>query len=108
MRAIILAAALLVASPALADDAYRAYRHEVNKVTEIEYRAYREQIDPQHLRGKPHGYDLDHIQPVKVCYIKEIPAEVCGAHWNLRVIPAHDNRSEGCRTCKAVEATGGQ
>ena len=77
---------------------YKAYRHRVDRETAVIYRSYRTVIDPQGLRGKMHGYDLDHIQSVKDCYRTGMTVQACAAPTNLQVIPAHENRSMGCKS----------
>ena len=77
---------------------YKAYRQLVDRETAVIYRLYRVEIDPQGLRGKLHGYDLDHIRSVKDCYRTGIAVQACSAPTNLQVIPAHENRSMGCKS----------
>ena len=77
---------------------YKAYRYLVDRETAVIYRLYRVEIDPQGLRGKLHGYDLDHILSVKDCYRTGITVQVCAAPENLQIIPAHENRSMGCKS----------
>lgn len=88
-----------IAFPASASDpAYRSYAREVRALTEQGYRQHRDTIDPQHLRGKRHGYDLDHDPiSIKECWLKRMTASSCASASNLRVVPAHQNRSEGCK-----------
>lgn len=82
---------------------YKVYRHLVDRETAVIYRINRAVIDPQGLRGKQHGYDLDHIQSVKDCYRTGTTVQACSAPTNLQVIPAHENRSMGCKSvgCRA-------
>ncbi|MBN9525737.1 MAG: hypothetical protein J0H82_06030 [Alphaproteobacteria bacterium] len=95
----VLAMALSVAPAAswAKDPAYAAYRAEVRKHTEKSYTANKALIDPSGERGKASGKDLDHIKPVKQCFLTGQSASSCGAASNLRVIDAGKNRSEGCR-----------
>jgi hypothetical protein len=82
---------------------YKAYRHLVDRETAVIYRSYRATIDPQGLRGKLHGYDLDHILSVKDCYRTGMTVQACSSPTNLQVIPAYENRSMGCKStgCRA-------
>ena len=86
------------APPSEAVSEYKAYRYLVDRETAVIYRLYRVEIDPQGLRGKLHGYDLDHIQSVKDCYRTGVTVQACSAPTNLQVIPAHENRSMGCKS----------
>jgi len=76
---------------------YDEYRREVDRVTERNYREYRAWIDPDGLRGRKHGYDLDHMWPAKMCWVHGWAPETCASVALLRVMPAKQNRSEGCR-----------
>jgi len=90
------AALCLLSGPVWArDPGYVAYRHQVDKATHRVYLANRGVIDPHRLRGR--GYDLDHKVPVKVCYQRGMSVASCSAVGNLRMLSAHENRSEGCR-----------
>jgi len=82
------------------NNSYREYRREVDRLSNKNYRAHRSEIDPAHLRGKRAHHDLDHIKPVKRCYEQGMSPETCANTGNLRVLDAHQNRSEGCRGCK--------
>ena len=87
-----------IAFPASASDpAYRSYAREVRALTEQVYRQNRNVIDPQRLRGKRRGFDLDHVVAVKECWLQGLSVTVCAAPSNLRVVQAHQNRSEGCK-----------
>lgn len=82
------------------DSPYRQYRREVDRLSNENYRRNRAQIDPAHMRGKRGHMDLDHRTPVKQCFDRGIPAAQCADPGNLRMLDAHQNRSEGCRGCK--------
>lgn len=79
---------------------YREYRREVDRLSNQNYRQHRQQIDPARLRGERAKMDLDHATPVKRCYEQGLPPERCADPSNLRLMDAHQNRSEGCRGCK--------
>ena len=100
---IALAAALIgLAAPAAAEPpaeypTYRAYRAAVDRATELTFRRHGRDIDPMRQRGRAGGLDLDHIVPVKQCWLEGWTPERCGAWDNLRMLEARRNRSEGCR-----------
>lgn len=77
------------------DEKRAAYDKEVRTHTERSYRQNRDEIDPGRVRGK--GYDLDHITPRGQGYREGTPPSQIGAKENLRMLPASQNRSEGCR-----------
>ncbi len=79
---------------------YRDYRKEVDRVTSHNFRKNRASIDPGHTRGKRGGNDLDHRTPVKQCFDRGMSAAQCADPSNLRMLEAHQNRSEGCRGCR--------
>lgn len=70
---------------------------EVRKHTERSCLADRTTVDPFGQRGRNAGKDLDHIVPVKQCYLSGQSPSSCGAASNLRVMDAGQNRSEGRR-----------
>lgn len=82
---------------------YKAYRYLVDRETAVVYRKHKVEIDPQGLRGKLQGYDLDHILSVKDCYRTGVTVQACAAPMNLQIMPAHENRSMGCKSvgCRA-------
>lgn len=92
-----LAIALTPAVAPAADTDYRAYRHQVDRETAKTWREHRWIIDPMNQRGRAGGLDLDHIKPVKQCWVEKLPAKECGSLDNLRMLDARRNRSEGCR-----------
>lgn len=81
-----------------AREQYAAFRREVVRETANTYRRHRASIDPVSLRGKLHGYDLDHIQSVRDCHRIGMTVQACAAPSNLQIIPAHENRSMGCKS----------
>jgi len=97
--ALILVAAASWSSLAISKDAnYQAYRKDVVKESNKNYRANKDTIDPGRERGKAAGKDLDHIKSVKDCYKDGTSASACASPNNLRILDASQNRSEGCRT----------
>lgn len=101
-------AIVIAASPATAwskDPAYAAYRRAVDRETAKTYRENRAWIDPMGLRGKARGHDLDHITPVKQCWLGGETVKSCAAPTNLRMLDASKNRSEGCRAKNCRTAT---
>lgn len=97
LAAAIFLAATNVTARTACQSAYCAYRQEVERQTEANYKRHRDTIDPLRLRGRQHGYDLDHIIPVKQCWLRKMTADECAAPTNLRILDARKNRSEGCR-----------
>lgn len=73
-----------------------SYYREVWRLTEIEYKAHIQTINPTRIhRGSL--YHLDHIYSIKEGYTKKVkPAEIASRH-NLRLIDRHSNLSKGDR-----------
>lgn len=74
------------------------YRYEVSKVTERNYREFREEINPhQHKRGlagEDGAYHLDHIVPVRWCFENNISADIAGSIDNLQMMLWEENLSK--------------
>lgn len=88
---------LLLPQPAVSDPLYKAYRQEVDRETAATFLANREQIDPLRTRGRRRGIDLDHIKPVKQCWLEGLAPKDCASLSNLRLMDARLNRAESCR-----------
>lgn len=65
------------------------YKEKVNKLTRINYRLYKHEIDPRSKRNKE--YHLDHIYSIKEGFVNSIPIEVIASKYNLRVIHSSEN-----------------
>ena len=83
------------AMPHAAPTQYKSYRHEVDKLTNQNFRANKGIIDPGSRRGR--GYDLDHKTAVKECFNRGMSAASCAAPSNLQMLNSHTNRSVGCK-----------
>lgn len=106
-RVILLTTTLLAGTAearVVSDDAatYQAYRRNVDRETAKVYKAHRQEIDPDGLRGRTHGYDLDHATPARCAYAFGWPAAQVASAVNLRVMPAAKNRADGARGCKGA------
>lgn len=101
LRASILSLLLLTGTAEAATPqatAYQSYRKQVDRLTVATWRAHRAELDPEGLRGQ--GHDLDHLIPARCAYAYGWPASEAAQAWNLRVIPASLNRSQGARGCR--------
>lgn len=110
MVRIAVVAALVLCAPAFAGEpatgnasdrlvaaSWRAYRAEVDRETAITWEKHRIELDPMETRGRRFQIDLDHIKPVRQCWLEELPPKECAALGNLRLMSAWLNRLEGCR-----------
>lgn len=89
---------LLFGVPAFAGEpAYKAYRAEVDRETAATWQKHKAELDPMETRGRARGIDLDHIKPVKQCWLEGLSPKECAAVGNLRLMSAWLNRREGCR-----------
>jgi hypothetical protein len=80
--------------------AYQQYRREVDRLTTATWRQHQLELDPEGRRGRARGFDLDHGVSARCAYGFGWPPERVAEIWNLRVIPAAQNRSEGARGCQ--------
>ena len=67
------------------------YRLLVRKLSDITYRQFKEEINPQnHRRGKK-TWHLDHIFPIIECFKQGWPAEKAASRENLQMLLWSDN-----------------
>lgn len=91
--------------------AWQVYADKVRMLSNIEYLNHIDLINPDNLpRGKssdPLSYKLEHIAPVRFCFDKGIPADVCAHHTNLRLVQWTDKVGSRTQACKlpAIVAT---
>lgn len=73
--------------------AYELYESRVNRITEYNYRNYKEKINPNNYkRARTNGYHLDHKFSKQEGFLQGIAPEIIG-HWsNLQMLPAKENR----------------
>jgi hypothetical protein len=79
---------------------YATYEAKARALTEQNYNANRQTIDPKSMRGPANH--LDHETSVRNGYEMHIPPAEIAAPKNLRIIPAPQNLSEGARLSPAV------
>jgi hypothetical protein len=79
---------------------YSIYKSKVNKLTEITYNTYKNEIDNNNLRG--YDYHLDHIVSIKDGFINEIPAEIIASKFNLKIVTAKQNLSKNSNSEKEI------
>ena len=66
----------------------------MEKYTALSVLANKHKIPNIELRGKKHGYSLDHIYSKKQGFIDNVDPEIIG-HWsNLRIILESENNSK--------------
>lgn len=78
------------------DGTFDAYCRVVRRLTEITYKTHQNILNPDNqlrVRSKDgvDGYQLDHIVSVKLCFSKNVPAELCASLDNLQMLPRMDN-----------------
>ena len=82
------------------------YKAKVTSITKQSYKQHKTTINPDNhergIAGVPGAYHLDHIIPVRYCFDNNIPAELCGHHTNLQMLPWFDNVSEGATLKKDI------
>jgi len=79
------------------------YNREVVRLSNITYNKYKNEIDPDNLRGKEHGYDLDHKFSRIIGYILNVPEKIMSSKYNLDIITAYDNDSKSHKCTISLE-----
>ena len=72
---------------------YLFYMYRVRQFTERIYKSFKDQIDPDNLRGRE--YHLDHIKPIIQCFDEGLSIEKAAAIDNLQIIPCSENLTKG-------------
>jgi cytochrome c-type biogenesis protein CcmH/NrfF len=72
-------------------DEFRHYRLEVNRLTEKNYRKYKNLINPNNLPRSRNKYHLDHKYSVYDGFINKIKPEIISSIYNLQILSEHDN-----------------
>ena len=74
---------------------YELYESRVNRITEYNYRRYKQQINPHNYkRARTNGWHLDHKFSKQQGFIEGILPEIIG-HWtNLQMLPSKENRTK--------------
>lgn len=74
---------------------YKTYARKVHRLSGKTYNENIDAINPERhkrtLNGVDGGWQLDHIIPIKECFLSGIPAEEAAALENLRMLPWKDN-----------------
>ena len=74
---------------------YELYESRVDKITEYNYRTYKQQINPNnHKRARTNGWHLDHKFSKQQGFIEGILPEVIGHRINLQMLPSKENRAK--------------
>jgi len=78
-------------------DLWLQYRSKVMSLTRQNYKAHKQEINPNNLptgkAGTEGAYQLDHIVPIRYCFEHYIPAETCADWSNLQMLPWQENLS---------------
>ena len=67
------------------------YRLLVRKLSDITYRQFKEEINPQNYRRGKKTWHLDHIFPIIECFKQGWPAEKAASRENLQMLLWSDN-----------------
>jgi len=74
---------------------WKLYKSAVNKLTKQHYKQHKSKINPNNLptgrAGTEGAYHIDHIVPIKYCYINQIPIELCAHPDNLQMLGWREN-----------------
>ena len=84
-------------------ESYKRYDKTCRIISEESYKTYVDIIDPNRLRGRECGYDLDHKLSIAIAYIHNINPDVIGSIFNLEVIPSNINIEKNARCSITIE-----
>ena len=86
-------------------DKFKEYSDIISNLSNIEYNKYKDQIDPNNLRGYSDDskYHLDHKFSRFMGYVLEVPVDVLSCKNNLEIIPHIDNFRKGLRCSITLE-----
>lgn len=77
---------------------YKAYAYEVRRITEENYKLYKDIINPSNhprtLCGVEDGYQLDHVVSIQVGFDLEIEPSEIGALDNLQMLSWEENSAK--------------
>lgn len=76
-------------------DIWQMYKSKVTKLSRISYKKNKEKINPNNLptgrAGTEGAYHIDHIVPMRYCFINYVPEEICAHPDNLQMLGWRDN-----------------
>ena len=76
---------------------WKVYRSKVTAATRLTYNANKAKINPNNLpsgrAGTVGAYHVDHIVPVRWCFVHDVPPEVVADVSNLQMLPWLENVS---------------
>ena len=76
----------------------KSYRRSISYYTELEYKKYKDIINPDDRERGLYTNHIDHIYPVIEGWENKISPKLLSSYKNLRLIPSVDNLSKGDRT----------
>jgi hypothetical protein len=83
---------------------YKTYARKVHRLSGKVYNEHIDIINPErHIRtlnGVDGGWQLDHIKPIKECFLSGLPAEEAASLDNLRMLPWKDNLMRNYNKCQ--------
>jgi hypothetical protein len=74
---------------------YYEYKNSVHSVSNMTYKLYVNEINPNNYTRGRGSYHLDHIIPVSKCYVMGLSVEVASHRFNLQMLTEFDNLSKG-------------
>ena len=80
----------------------KAYYKQVWKITESNYKTFRDTIDPDKLRSVE--FHLDHIYSISEGFQNNVPASLIGSPSNLRILRSTLNTSKSSRCDQSLDA----
>ena len=84
-------------------ESYKRYDKTCRIISEKSYKINVDIIDPNRLRGREFGYDLDHKFSIAIAYIHNIDPNVIGSIFNLEVITSNINIEKNARCSITLE-----
>lgn len=74
---------------------YNDYMRKVRGLSNVNYKRFKNVINPNNLPRGHHEYHLDHIVPIIECFKRGLPAEEAARPDNLQMLHCKENLAKG-------------
>lgn len=76
---------------------FAKYSNKISYLSNINFKKYKNDLDPEKLRGNTFGYTVDHKFSRLIGFIENIPEEVISCKGNLELMKYDENFSKHCK-----------
>lgn len=82
---------------------YRTYYKRVRYLTSVEYKKYKDIVNPENLPRGNLKYHIDHMYSVKNGFLNNIQPEIISSYVNLTMLSHSENSSKSLKNSQAIE-----